>query len=190
MGGRKPTKLDQELQPHLHEVLHGTLLSFDPSSGSAKSQPGYAIFKAGQLMDSGFLNIGSGDDISKRLYRLSNCIRSEFERPDVLITENVPPFMANGPNGSSFATSGVIHLHQSIGVILSIWDCPKVRVSPRAWRSQIETIGGLYKKSDESDAILMGYTAIVYAARLAGIELPPVNTQMKQKLSTGEWYAE
>lgn len=190
MGGKKLNKMEQELQHCLNETLHGYLLSIDPSSGSKQSQPGYAIYRAGQLIDSGFLSIGSGDDISKRLYRLSNCLRTEFERPDVLITENVPPFMAAGTGGSSsFATSGVIHLHQSIGVTLSIWDCPKVRVAPRAWRSHIESLGGVYKKSDESDAILMGYAAIAAASKLAGLEVPPIDDRMKQKLSTGEWYA-
>jgi len=183
---KKETKLEQQLQPVIGEILNGYLLSIDPSSGSKDSQPGYCIFKAGQYVDSGFLNIGSGDDIGARLYRLARCLREEFEQPDVLITENIPPFMSMGGN-NSFATSGVIHLHQSIGVVLSVFDCPKIRVSPRSWHSMLDKLGGNYIKSDENDACAIAMTAVATARQLNGMIEATWPEQLRKKLSTDQW---
>jgi len=179
----KLTSLERDLGPVLGQALNGTVLAIDPSSGSANSQPGYAIFKAGQLLDSGLVRIRSGDHISNRLYRLARTLRDEFEAPELLVTENIPPFMGDGP-GAQFATRNVISLHQSIGVVMSVWDVAVVQVSPRTWRSRVPDN---YLKSDENDAIMIGWSAIQTARELNG-ELPEnFSPSLIKKLTTGSW---
>lgn len=179
----KLTGLERDLGPLLGPVLNGTVLAIDPSSGSANSQPGYALFINGQLKDSGLVRIRSGDHISNRLYRLSRTLREEFEAPSILITENIPPFMGEGP-GAQFATRNVISLHQSIGVVMSVWDVPVVQVSPRTWRSRIPDN---YLKSDENDAIMIGWSAIQTARKLAQLEEEEFSSLLIHKLTTGKW---
>lgn len=175
--------MDQAVAQYLGPLLNGQVLAIDPSSGSANSQPGYAIYKAGQLVDSGLVRIRSGDHISNRLYRLSSSLREDFEVPDLLVTENIPPFMGEGP-GAAFATRNVISLHQSVGVVMSIWDVPVLQVSPRSWRSLIPDN---YLKSDENDAIMLGWTAIHKAKLVEGIEFLEFDAKLLHKLTTGRW---
>lgn len=179
----KLTSLERDLAPVLGLALNGTVLAIDPSSGSTLSQPGYAIFVNGRLKDSGLVRIRSGDHISNRLYRLSKTLREEFEQPTLLVTENIPPFMGDGP-GAQFATRNVISLHQSIGVVMSVWDVPVIQVSPRTWRSRIPDN---YLKSDENDAIMIGWSALQTARKLAQIEEEELSPELIRKLTTGSW---
>jgi len=191
MKSSKPTyakktsssKLEGQVLSHLGELLNGEILAIDPSSGSANSQPGYAIYKAGQLVDSGLVRIRSGDDISNRLYRLARSLREDFSKPDLLVTENIPPFMGEGP-GASFATRNVISLHQSVGVVMSIWDVPVLQVSPRSWRSLVPDN---YFKTDENDAIMLGWTAIHKAYLSERKEFRELDERLVHKLTTGKW---
>ena len=180
---QKLTGLDKDLSGCINDVISGTVLAIDPSSGSTNSQPGYAIYQAGRLVDSGLVRIHSGDHISNRLHRLATTLRTEFIKPDILVTENIPPFMGEGP-GASFATRNVISLHQSIGVIMSIWDVPVVQVSPRTWRSKIPDN---YLKSDENDAIMLGWTAINRGRELVGMQSIELSDRLLIKLQKGSW---
>lgn len=182
-GSVPKSALEREALEHSSSLLNGTVIAIDPSSGSANSQPGYAVYHCGQLKDSGLVRIRSGDHISNRLYRLSRSLLEEFEQPDLLVTENIPPFMGDGP-GASFATRNVISLHQSVGVIMSVWPVPVVAVSPRSWRSLIPDN---YVKSDENDAIMIGWTAIQVARRVQGIEETSFPAPLLHKLTTGKW---
>jgi hypothetical protein len=182
-GSVPKSAIEKEAFEHSTALLYGTILAIDPSSGSANSQPGYALYSRGKLIDSGLVRIRSGDHISNRLYRLSHSLLEEFEQPDLLVTENIPPFMGDGP-GASFATRNVISLHQSIGVIMSVWPVPVVAVSPRSWRSLIPDN---YVKSDENDAIMIGWTAIETARRVQGIDEEPFTESILVKLTTGKW---
>lgn len=182
-GSAPKSAIERDALEHSTALLHGTILAIDPSSGSANSQPGYAIYKAGRLVDSGLVRIRSGDHISNRLYRLSRSLLEEFEQPDLLVTENIPPFMGDGP-GAAFATRNVISLHQSVGVIMSVWPVPVVAVSPRSWRSLVPDN---YLKSDENDAIMIGWTAIEIARRVQGVDAEPFAAPLLTKLTTGNW---
>lgn len=185
MAGPKTSisKLEQSIREHTALLLNGMVLAIDPSSGSQNSQPGYAIYKSGQLVDSGLVRIRSGDHISNRLYRLSKSLREDFEQPDLLVTENIPPFMGEGP-GAAFATRNVISLHQSVGVVMSVWDVPVLQVSPRSWRSLIPDN---YVKSDENDAIMLGWTAIHKAYLAENLDIKRFDERLTRKLTTGEW---
>lgn len=183
-GPKTPSsKLEQAIAQYANELLSGTILAIDPSSGSANSQPGYAIYQAGQLQDSGLVRIRSGDAVHNRLHRLARSLREDFTKPDLLVTENIPPFMGDGP-GAAFATRNVISLHQSVGVVMSIWDVPVLQVSPRSWRSLVPDN---YLKSDENDAIMLGWTAIHKAKLLTSLEFMEFDQRLLTKLTTGKW---
>lgn len=149
------SKLDLAVSQHADKALNGYLLAIDPSSGSEKSQPGYAIYRGGQLVDYGLINIKWGDAVANRLYRLAKSLREEFQQPDLLVVEHLAPFMGEGK--SFFSTRNVISLHQSVGVIMSIWDIPVLAVSPRSWQSLAPDN---YQKSDQNDAIMLGWTVL------------------------------
>lgn len=183
MNSKKESSLEAQVLTHADIFKTGNILAIDPSSGSYRSQPGYALYVKGKLEDSGIVEIHSGDHISNRLHRLSKALSEEFEKPDILITENIPPFMA-GKGDSPFATRNVISLHQSVGVIMSVWDAPVITVSPRTWRSYIPEA---YIKDDEHDAIMIGWAAL-QAVRKGQKEAPlDLPDRMLKKLTTGEW---
>jgi hypothetical protein len=183
MSKKELTSLEKQLVGHVDKIKNGSVLAIDPSSGSYSSQPGYAIYKNGQLDDSGIVEIHSGDHISNRLHRLAKALKEEFDEPALLITENIPPFMAE-KGTSPFATRNVISLHQSVGVIMSVWDVPVITVSPRTWRSFIPDG---YMKDDEHDAIMIGWAAVQYAKRLEGETKEEIPEDVIIKLTTGEW---
>lgn len=183
-SARKPrTQLEEDVASCLSALMGGRVLAIDPSSGSEESQPGYALWEGGELKDSGYISIGKGDRISGRLYRLGRSLREDFQAPDVVVTENIPPFMGNG-SGGSFGTRAVIHLHQSIGVIMSVWDVPLVRITPRTWRAMTPP---MYTKTDEHDAIMLGWVALQTGRRMAGQELADMPPRLRRKLETGDW---
>lgn len=159
---RKPlTKLEQELSNLGRIPIEGMLLAVDPSSGSRESQPGFALFSNGVLVEAGTIRVTPGDNIHKRLYELRRSLMEDFSPPNMLITENLPPFMSGGFNKS------VLNLHYSVGVIMSVFLCPCARVHPRGWRAHIDE--SRYIKSDVNDAIMLGYTAIHDTCSLLGI---------------------
>jgi len=177
------SKLDQAVSQYAERILNGPLLAIDPSSGSEKSQPGYAIYHRAQLVDSGLLNIKWGDAVHNRLYRLAKSLREEFEQPDLLITEHLAPFMGEG-KGAFFSTRNVISLHQSVGVIVSTWDVPVLAISPRSWQS---VAPDNYLKSDENDAIMLGWTALHKSSLLLNQEFLEFDDRLLTKLTTGSW---
>ena len=153
--------------------MHGQVLAIDPSSGSEKSQPGYAIYQAGELIDCGLINIKWGDAVANRLYRLASSLREDFKQPDILVVEHLAPFMGEGK--SFFSTRNVISLHQSVGVIMSIWDVPVLAVSPRSWQALTPDN---YVKSDQNDAIMLGWTVIHKASLYECGEFKDLNDQL------------
>ena len=169
----KVSMFEEECIRHVQDLIHGTILAIDPSSGSANSQPGFAVFRAGQLVDCGIIRLPRGSDLSNRLYTLGETLRKEFLdcAPHVLVTERISP-IANG----AFNARSMASLQKAIGVTISSFPCPTVEVSPIQWRKNIPPEG--YVKRDDHDAILMGFTAIKLAHKLNGDEskmsvLPP-----------------
>lgn len=149
-------KMETQVAGLLIPVLEGHLLSIDPSSGSTNSLPGYAIWKKGKLEDSGVLEIAPSNYINVRLQRIADSLRNEFAVPDVLVIENIPPRVGFG--------KGPLSLHRSVGAIMSAVRCqPIIEVAPISWRKYIPEG---YKKTDENDAIMFGYTVIATAMKL------------------------
>ena len=134
---------------HKEKVLTGMVLAIDPSSGSynrktrEQSHLGYALFKAGELVDSGIIAMdGKNKTIWERLRDLHDCLSSEFEAPDVLVIEKLRGAFAHD------------YLKWSVGVIGTAIRAPvTLEMNISTWKSRA---GKDYVKSDEADAIWIG----------------------------------
>lgn len=142
------------------DVLTGTVVAIDPSSGSfdkktkVQSYPGYAVFKAGVLVESGVIPVdGRTQDIFGRM----RFIRAEFDRMwpdvvDVLAIEEIRGRM------SHHYLKWAVGL--SVGVIESTWT---FEVPVQTWR---KFAGKSHVKSDMNDAVAIGKTLIHMAEGL------------------------
>jgi hypothetical protein len=151
--------LTAEAKPH----LMGRVLSIDPSSGSASSKPGFAYFEGGVLKELGDLNIPGGIPLWLRLKQLGQELRANWPNVDVLIIENIPPFMASkGRGGKEWRNAGVVNLHKSIGAILaSVEATTFVEVTPMTWHkfaAKDIPAQSWYEKCDALDALMMALT--------------------------------
>jgi hypothetical protein len=167
---KKPTKLSQSVKKCAKELTTGTVLAIDPSIGSQSSSMGYAVYKAGQLIDAGKLDIRSSLSKHKKLRMIRDCLMTEFENPDVLVIEWIPPMRINkgGPQAGSL-TQGWVNLHQAAGAAMaSVETNHVVEVAPVTWRKYINSE---YEKGDVADAVLIGYAAIREATNQ--LDLPP-----------------
>lgn len=154
-------------------LLTGRVSVFDPSSGSRGSMPGYAISVGGRFAEAGTIRLPLEAELHVRLQALRRCLTTQFTTPDVLVTENLPPFV-NGFNKS------ILSLHKSVGVIVSSFDCPAlVEVAPSMWH-KFEPEGG-YFKSDVNDAIIMLYVTLAEAYRQSGQAVPEHLEAMREK---------
>lgn len=122
----------------------GLLLAIDPAGGSS-SNPGWSLWKSGELVDSGAVRV-KGNTWAARLQQ----IRVEFEqlpKPDVVAIEQINDRMSR-------------YLHNAVGLLAGMWDCPVVEVPVMCWKVLVPHWPD-YKKDDEWDAILLGY-AVIY----------------------------
>jgi len=175
---KPPTLLEAGCLASMQDLLHGTVLAIDPSSGSANSQPGYAIFEGGRFVDCGVINLPRGSDLNVRLYQLGKTLRESFTTPNVLVTEKISP-IANG----SFNARSMASLQKAIGVTISSFNCPLVEVSPISWRKNIPLDG--YVKRDDHDAVLMGFTAILVAHRMNGTIIEGLPPEIVSRITVG-----
>lgn len=162
MAVKLKTVLERELHPFAIDVVKGRLLSFDPSSGSAGSLPGWALYAQGELVEAGLLEIPRRGPIHIRLQALQRAIQ-ELPKPDVVAVEQISHFI----RGNS---KGVINLQKAIGVIQAATQCPKlVNVNVLSWK---KLVPDGFLKQDDVDAICIGYKAVHQAYILEGLEPP------------------
>ena len=145
-------------------LTQGSLVALDPSSASRQSLPGFSVWKAGVLVDSGLIDVHHALALNSKLFGIANTLRTEFEEPDLVVTELISSYMGG------FSKS-IMNLQRSVGVIMSIWDRPLVEVSPVTWHKR--TPEG-YQKGDEADAIMIGWTAVQIAFERIGEKAPPL----------------
>ena len=155
----KTTVIWKNCRKYSEEILGGKLLAVDPSCGSQSSMPGYAIFEAGELKDSGIIEIpGIHRELPYRLQDLGQCLRNDFEVPDVLAVEQIPPKRYGGGGATGHAS-----LLKSVGTILGNVITPRViMVRPQWWHALVPDD---YEKSDEGDARSIG-EAVIHVAKL------------------------
>ena len=152
----KNSKTYKKIAPVSNEILTGKLLAIDPSTGSQSSQPGYAWFEAGELKESGEIDVDISGDRNTRLAEISRCLREDFDQPDVLVVEYIPPVTYG--SGIRMNKVSLMALQKAIGAIIGarlVDHCIEIpSASWRAWKPDN------YVKSDEMDAICLGLCAI------------------------------
>lgn len=171
------SKLAGEIAQYETQLRGGVALAIDPSSGSAGSLPGFALFKAGRLVDAGVIEIPRTGHIGNRLFKLREALLTEFKRPDILIVELIAPVMP-AKNGN-FLHRSAAALIKSVGAILSTWDVPIIEVSPVTWHSVTPSD---YVKGDCMDAQMIGYAAQVVLSRVLGEQEPEIKLLHEVKL--------
>lgn len=148
-------------------LLRGVVLSIDPASGAGESLPGYALLRAGELVESGVIDVGGPDrELHERLFELGRSLREDFDgmEVDVLIVEDVPLKRFHKGGGSSIRSQ--VTLHRSIGTVLGAVRAQFfVPIHPATWHAHA---GEDHEKGDEQDAIAMGRCALAMAADVLG----------------------
>lgn len=158
----KDSKIYKSVKACYNEVLTGTFIAFDPSSGSSNSMPGYAIFKEGKLIESGIIKLRPQDSKNVRLYSIAESLRDEFPKADVIAIENIPPVSYN--RSGSMSGWALVSLQRSVGAIMSCFNCEYIEVSPASWQKY--KFEG-YVKSDEHDSICIGLACIDIALQIS-----------------------
>lgn len=152
----KTTNLYKSIGRRANLILAGRMLVLDPSCGSMSSQPGYAEYINGELIDSGVVEMPVEAQLTRRLYYLGRTLREQFpEKYDVVVVEDIP-ILRFSKFGRSLASQ--VSLHYAVGVIYSAFNCDTfLKVAPATWHSFAPDS---YIKSDESDALVMGHAVL------------------------------
>lgn len=150
-----------QIRENVKAILEGVIVSIDPSIGSSSSQPGYAVYRAGELVESGTFAIPHrGVHVADRLRTLHNHVRKLYNKytPDVLVYEDIPASRHGGAAGSQAS------LLKAVGAILAVpGPAGHVGLYPVSWKSEARET---YVKGDESDACEIGWVAIQVARRV------------------------
>jgi len=142
----------QDAKVHEKIIREGTVLAIDPSSGSKRSLPGFAIFKGEELVESGTIPLEVDQPIDVRLRQLKFILEDEFGEMDVLVVEKI--------RGRSHT-----YLRWACGVTIACCDAPLVFEMPTiTWKKFVDR--DTYEKSDEQDAIKIGEALIKLAGGL------------------------
>lgn len=136
------------------EILKGQMLAIDPSCISSSSNPGYALFEAGELKEAGIITgISSGRPLVERLQYLNQTFAEDFEEPDVIAIE----YISSGGKRNLDSTL------RAYGAIISAFSCTKVvEIDASAWQIYAAGVFGskhTYKehyKDDHMDARMIG----------------------------------
>jgi Holliday junction resolvasome RuvABC endonuclease subunit len=157
---KKQSLIDKACAKHANIILTGTVLCIDPSIGSKSSQPGYAIYVAGALEDSGFIELGTAatGTVAQRLHKFRMTLEEDFQKPDLVVVERI----VINPKAKGYNNVSVLKLNQAVGVTMSQWDVPVIEVSPMSWKATAKTLDA-YEKTDEWDGIALGWCVLTKA---------------------------
>ena len=139
-------------------ALEGSMLVIDPSSGGTskrgeKSCAGWATFFEGKLIGSGILEYPSEKVVFKRLKTLRRYVTDFFDGDlyELFVLEDIRGYRAQQS------------LIQSCGVYITSIDFEEFfQINVKTWKSIAKQWVG-YVKSDENDAVYMGYAAVAIA---------------------------
>lgn len=157
-----------EIRSCTMQLQHGIVVAIDPSIGSNSSMPGFAIYKAGEFLGSGTFDLDPAQSRPLRLQRLAHLLRKLYStwHPDVLVYEEIPAQRHGFGNAVAHAS-----LLNAVGVVLSISGPDHyVGLMPISWKKCARST---YVKSDEADAVEIGWVAISEAARIEAQEGSP-----------------
>lgn len=160
----KKTQAYGQIEKNIRAILRGTVVSIDPSIGSTSSMPGWAVYIRKRLVASGTFTIDNTWSTPLRLMELHRQLRDLYERyppPDILVYEDIPARRQGRGNAAGHAS-----LLKAVGAILAV-PGPKghVGLMPVSWKAEARDT---YRKSDEADAVEMGWVAIQVALRIEG----------------------
>lgn len=158
-------------------IKKGVMLCIDPSSGSAGSNLGYAIFDKGILVEAGEIDMSEHWDepVSKRLFSLSECVKREFtSEVDLIVVEKIRAVS----RGRAYTANH--QLMWSVGVIqASIPHKKSVEIHTRTWQGIVKRTWTKYIKGDMHDAIGIGIGMIALAH---GYNAKKINNKPQQEL--------
>ncbi len=147
-------------------LIKGIVLAVDPSVGSSSSMPGYAVYVAGLLRDSGIISLDPQAPIHVRLRGLVYALRKIHQQynPDVLVYEDIPA-QRYGGGGNAGAHASLL---KAVGAILSTSGTDYVvGIQPVSWKPMARSS---YVKGDAEDAEEIGWICIQEAKRIAEAE--------------------
>lgn len=131
-------------------ILEGTMLAIDPSSKSL----GWALYKSAELVDSGTIVL-TDKAVNRRLQALYDKL-NVMDTPDLLVMEKIQGNTSHD------------YLKYSVGVGMAAIRTDRCILVPiSAWKKVVAEVPN-YIKTDENDAILIGYTAIRAAEECCG----------------------
>lgn len=151
------------------QLQQGIVVAIDPSIGSNSSMPGWAVYKAGELLGSGTFALDLNKGRPQRLQQLAHFLRKLYAtwNPDVLVYEEVPSQRYGGGNNFGNAKAHASLLN-ALGVVLSISGPDYyVGLQPISWKKCARPT---YVKSDQADAEEIGWVAISEGARIEAQE--------------------
>ena len=156
--------ISPDLNRHRDHILKGTMLCVDPSSGSAGSMPGYAVYVNSCLVESGTLKVNHKMEIGTRLRQIVELLGALEDRlhPDLLVIERIRGNRAHN------------YLRWACGVIVAALTCPHIELCISTWRAWIDK--ATYDKGDEADACQFGLAMI----KLANGEQLPKKVRTKK----------
>ncbi len=141
-----------KVRANRHKILTGTVLAIDPSSGGS-SLPGFAVFRAGELLTSGEIEFPKKQDVYTRIQRLYDEIR-KLADPDVLAIEEI--------RGATFSH---MYLRWAVGVSIAAGKAPvSVELPITVWKQLAKVMPG-YIKGNAMDAECIGHSLILLARK-------------------------
>jgi hypothetical protein len=144
--------LEKKVREYLPKILHGNVLALDPSSGGS-SDPGWALFVAGELQQSGTVPLDKKDKVEVRLRKLHTHLQQQsflLMNPDIVCIEKIRGSRAHA------------YLQWSIGSLLSATRGALVEMPIPVWKGYAKQCDG-YAKGDEADAIIIGMSLVQVA---------------------------
>lgn len=160
-------------------LLEETVLCIDPSSGSRSSMPGWALYEGGRLLESGTLILDHTQPLPYRLKILAECVDALYQKfdPDVLVHEEI------AAQGHGRDAGGHASLLKSVGVIQSIsGPLHTVGIYPVSWKARARKT---YVKSDENDAIEIGWVVLEQAREIRDRERERIARKVRKKRKKG-----
>jgi hypothetical protein len=166
--GKEINTLKGRLWKHRDKIMNGTLLAIDPSCVSSSSVPGYAIYRNGNFVEGGVLNIKYHADLYVRLSRIRTVLQQEFKDVDVVVIEKPPivplysKMQAVSKGKIWMNMKSINSLTQAIGAFKCSFPehIPVIDVAAGVWTHTAKVNHFKEIKADDTDAIAIGMAAI------------------------------
>ena len=165
------SEIYKSLRPITGLLLKGSVISIDPSIGSTSSQPAFAYYRQGELIEVGKADIDPSLDTYIRLQDLAEWVKQLYKsyRPDILVYEEIPdqrymPMFGGRPQATGHNVKAHASLLKAVGAILSVRGPDHfLGMRPQVWKARVDES---YIKGDIEDAKWIGLVAINIAKEM------------------------